>query len=811
MEESRPVRLSALNSLETGVITRVFGAGSFRKRITEMGFIRGKRVRVIKNAPLQDPVEYEVMGYRVALRRAEAEMIEVIPVADDTTGNEPPVLNEKATFDRESPNRFLHESGNTINVALVGNPNSGKTSLFNVVSGANERVGNYSGVTVDAKTVSFSRQGFRFNLSDLPGTYSITEYTPEELYVRSHILERMPDVVINVVDASNLERNLYLTTQLIDMNLKVVIALNMYDELTATGATFDYAALGRMIGIPIVPTVASRGQGMDELFRTVIDVFEDNEPLVRHVHIHYGEDIERSISLLQTEIWKNRDVVVRYSSRYIAIKLLEGDKSTEWLLTGCPNRQEIIDLAAHERSHLERNHGDRPETLIANAKYGFIDGALGETFRPGPLDKHARTGRIDAILTHKWFGFPIFIFLMWAMFQITFSLGGYPAGWLEDGVAWLGNWVSGIMNEGPLRDLLVDGVIAGVGGVIVFLPNILLLFFFISLMEDTGYMARASFIMDRLMHRIGLHGKSFIPLLMGFGCNVPAIMATRTLESKKDRLLTMLIIPFISCSARLPVYVLLISAFFVKNGGLVLASIYLIGIGIAVLSSLLLKRVFFSKEEAPFVMELPPYRIPTGRNVVRHMWGKGVQYLKKMGNVILIASVLIWVLGHYPLAKPGMSPAEQQENSYIGRIGKGIEPVIRPLGFDWQVGVALVTGFAAKEVVVSTMAVLASNDQAQTEATGDDEADEAAQFSTLKENLKTRTYTYGPRAGEAVFSPLVAYALMIFILIYVPCIAVIVAIWREAGWRWALFSVFYTTGIAWLLAFAVYRIGMIFA
>ncbi|MDR2936916.1 MAG: fused ferrous iron transport protein A/B, partial [Rikenellaceae bacterium] len=468
MEESRLVCLSELNSSETGVITRVFGAGSFRKRITEMGFIRGKRVRVIKNAPLQDPVEYEVMGYRVALRRAEAEMIEVIPVGG-TAGNDTPMLGENATFDRESPNRFLHESGNTVNVALVGNPNSGKTSLFNVVSGANERVGNYGGVTVDAKTVAFSRRGYRFNLSDLPGTYSITEYTPEELYVRSHILERTPDVVINVVDASNLERNLYLTSQLIDMNLKVVIALNMHDELAATGATFDYVALGRMIGIPIVPTVASRGQGMDELFHTVIDVFEDNEPVVRHVHINYGEDIERGISELQTEIWKNRDLMVRYSSRYIAIKLLEGDKSTERLLSGCPNRQDIIDLASHGRTNLEKNHGDRPETLIANAKYGFIDGALGETFRSGPLDRHARTGRIDAILTHKWLGFPIFILLMWAMFQTTFSLGAYPAEWMEAGVAWLGNWVADIVSEGPLRDLLVDGVIAGVGGVIVFL------------------------------------------------------------------------------------------------------------------------------------------------------------------------------------------------------------------------------------------------------------------------------------------------------------------------------------------------------
>ena len=815
-------RLSELKTSEEGVITKVFGHGSFRNRITEMGFVRGKTVRVIKNAPLSDPIEYEIMGYRIALRKSEAELIEVSLPSGGTAGSG---LPSGGTFRDESVNRFQHVTGRTINVALVGNPNSGKTSLFNVASGSHERVGNYSGVTVDAKQAVFRQDGYTFNLFDLPGTYSITEYTPEELYVRRHILDAMPDVVINVLDASNLERNLFLTTQLIDMDLKVVIALNMYDELEKSGLKLDYRNLGRMIGIPIVPTVASRGEGIRELFKTVIDVFEDNEPIVRHIHINYGKDIEHSIRLLQDEIWKNTDLVARYSSRYLAIKLLCNDKNGYEVVEPAANFAEISAVAEHERQKLERQYKDCVETIITDAKFGFIAGALEETCQGINLRKNRPDDRVDRIMTHKVWGLPIFLLIMWIMFQTTFSLGGVPAGWLETGVEWLGDFIGGIMREGPLRELIVNGIISGVGGVIVFLPNILILFFFISLMEDTGYMARAAFIMDKLMHKIGLHGKSFIPLLMGFGCNVPAIMATRTLESRKDRLMTMLIIPFMSCSARLPVYVLLISAFFPSNQGLVLFSIYLIGILIAVLSSVLFKKLLFAKQEAPFVMELPPYRIPTVHNVVRHMWDKGAQYLKKMGTVILLASIIIWALGHYPrnveystdyaaekalVAASDQSAeekqaqiqhldnsqyAEHQEKSYIGRIGHFIEPAIRPLGFDWRIGVSLASGLAAKEVIVSTMAVLNNS--------GDDE-------TMLARNLQKQTYASGPKAGEHVYTPLVAYTLMIFILLYFPCIAAMAAIRREAGGRWALFTLFYTTALAWLLSLLVYQIGSLF-
>ncbi len=792
-------RLSELKTNEEGVITRVFGHGSFRNRITEMGFIRGKGVKVIRNAPLQDPVEYEIMGYRIALRRSEAELIEV------STGAESPATEgsgSQGTFSQQSANRFLHEAGHVINVALVGNPNSGKTSLFNMAAGAHEHVGNYSGVTVDAKRATFRHKGYTIHLSDLPGTYSITEFSTEELYVREHILQKMPDVVINVVDASNLERNLYLTTQLIDMDLKVVMALNMYDELEGSGAQLDYPALGNMLGIPMVPTVASQQTGLGKLFDTVIDVFEDNEPIARHIHIHYGADIERAIDQLQERIWKNADISARYSTRYLAIKLLEGDYTTLKLLKSCPNYGEIAQSAAREKEKLEKEYGEDGETIIADAKYGFIAGALEETYIGETHDKHARTSRIDHVVTDKIWGLPIFLGLMALMFQATFTLGAYPAQWIESAVGALGDWVYGIMNPGSLRDLITEGIIGGVGGVIVFLPNILILFFFISLMEDTGYMARAAFIMDKLMHKMGLHGKSFIPLLMGFGCNVPAIMATRMLESRKDRVLTMLILPFVSCSARLPVYVLLISAFFPRYQGLVLFSIYLAGIAIAIISSLIFKKVFFKKAEAPFVMELPPYRIPTGRSVVRHMWHKGSQYLRKMGTVILVASVLIWALGHYPVGDPSLSPAQQQEQSYIGSLGKAVEPVIRPLGFDWQIGISLLTGLAAKEIVVSTMAVL-SGPSDGTDAAGPGSVN-------LTEKLRQMTYTEGPKMGEKVYTPLVAYTLMLFILLYFPCVAALAAIRREAGGRWAFFAMCYTTGVAWLVSFAVFQIGSLF-
>ncbi|MBP6635066.1 MAG: ferrous iron transport protein B [Paludibacter sp.] len=819
--------LSDIATGQEAIITKVLGHGAFRKRITEMGFVKGKKVRVIKNAPLQDPVEYEIMGYYVSLRRTEAELVEVVSVEEAHNLSS---IDFNGVIDEEKLKITAIKKGKVINVALVGNPNCGKTTLFNHASGSHERVGNYSGVTVDAKEASLKRNDYLFNIVDLPGTYSITEYSPEELYVRTHIIDQKPDIIINVVDASNLERNLFLTTQLIDMNIKVVIALNMYDELERKKVQFDYEGLGAMLGIPIIPTVASRGRGVNELFDKLIEVYEDRDPSVRHIHINYGSLIEKAINNIQHEIWKTPRIRDRYSSRYVAVKLLETDNTTLHELEGFDNYAEIKEVARQNIAMLEKEYGEKSETIITDAKYGFIDGALKETYKEPKADKRSVKRELDDILTHRYFGFPIFLFFMWLMFQATFSLGSYPMEWIDSGVGMLSNWLQNTMAEGPLRDLVVDGIVGGVGGVIVFLPNILILFFCISLMEDTGYMARASFIMDKLMHKIGLHGKSFIPLVMGFGCNVPAIMATRTLDNRKDRILTMIITPFMSCSARLPVYVLLISAIFPENQGVMLFGIYMVGILLAIITALIMKKVAFDKKDVPFVMELPPYRKPTLRNTTMHMWFKAKQYLHKMGSVILVASVLIWALGYFPtnveyskdydseiaaleqdmqLSEADKSSqinnlivdqeSERQEFSYIGRLGHAIEPVIEPLGFDWKMGVSIVTGLAAKEIVVSTMGVLYHADM-----------DASEESETLKNNIKEQKHHTGVLKGQKVFTPLASIAFMLFILIYFPCVAVIAAIKKEANWGWAIFTMVYTTALAWLVAFATYQIGSLF-
>ena len=817
--------LSDITTGNEAIITKVLGHGAFRKRITEMGFVKGKLVKVVKNAPLLDPVEYQIMGYNVSLRRSEASLIEVVSVADYQSAD----ADFNGVIDEEKLKRSALKKGKTINIALVGNPNCGKTTLFNFASGSHERVGNYSGVTVDAKEAKVKKDDYVFRLVDLPGTYSITEYSPEELYVRKHITEKMPDIVVNVVDASNLERNLFLTTQLIDMNIKVVIALNMYDELEKKAVKFDYVALSEMLGIPIIPTVAPKGRGIDALFAKLIEVYEDRDPIVRHIHINYGEIIEKCIRDIQTEIWKNPKIRDNISSRFVAIKLLETDKTMLHYLKQFDNYENLKSVAKSTVHQLEKSLNEKSETILTDAKYGFIDGALKETYLVTKQDRRKSKREYDDILTHRFFGFPIFVFFMWLMFQATFTLGSYPMAWIDVGVGLFSNWVQQSMPEGALRDLLVNGIIGGVGGVIIFLPNILILFFFISLMEDTGYMARASFIMDKLMHKIGLHGKSFIPLIMGFGCNVPAIMATRTLENKKDRILTMLITPFMSCSARLPVYVLIISAVFPANQGLVLFGIYFTGIILGIITALGLRKVAFKQKDVPFVMELPPYRKPTLKNSSLHMWYKGREYIKKMGNVILIASVLIWALGYFPtninysknfeaqISKVQQNKslslqqknelidvlnnektAEKQEKSYIGQLGHAIEPAIAPLGFDWKMGVSILTGLAAKEVVVSTMGVLYLSESASVNDT-----------ETLKNRIKEQKHNSGSLKGRDVFTPLASISFMLFILIYFPCVAVIAAIRKEANWRWALFTMVYTTALAWFIAFAVYQIGSI--
>ncbi|MDE6622989.1 MAG: ferrous iron transport protein B [Alistipes sp.] len=790
------MRLSELKTGESATILKVMGHGGFRRRIMEMGFVRSQRVEVVLNAPLRDPIEYRIMGYDISLRRSEAEMIVVLSdaeVAELLAGEAPRDAAFAEPVERRDGCRSADEvidlRSREISVALVGNPNSGKTSLFNAISGGHEHVGNYSGVTVGAKIGRRNYRGYRFEITDLPGTYALSAYTPEERFVRSHIAQKTPDVIVNSVVASNLERNLYLTTELIDINPRMVVALNMYDELEASGAKLDYENLGRMLGVPMVPVEARNGKGIEALLDTVIDVYESQDQRVRHIHINQGAVIEEGLQRLNAELGASRDELPKaFPPRYYAMKLLEGDRQAEELLRGCARYADWTQIRDREAHRIAEALGEDVETAFANQKYGFISGALKETYTPGQREEASATTLIDTFVTHKLWGFPIFFALMWLMFWCTFSLGAYPQEWIDTLVGWIGAAADALLPAGALRDLLVDGVIGGVGAVIVFLPNIMILYLFISFMEDSGYLARAAFIMDRVMHRIGLHGKSFIPLVMGFGCNVPAIMACRTIESRSSRLITILITPFMSCSARIPIYLLLAGTFFAADAGLVMIGLYVLGILTAVLTARLMRRFLFPVDETPFVMELPPYRLPTWKTTLSHMWDKCAQYLRKMGGMILVASVIVWFLSYYPQhSGPAESRIVHYENSYLGELGKRCEPVFRPLGLDWKAGVALLSGVPAKEIVVSTLGVLYSESES-----GD--ASEAGTAS-LPERLTA--------SGD--FSTASALAFLVFILLYFPCIATVSAIGAEAGWKWAFASLVYNTGLAWLAAWCVYH------
>ena len=849
------MKLSELKTGEYGVIVKVLGHGGFRKRIVEMGFIKGKVVKVLLNAPLQDPVKYKIMGYEVSLRHSEADMIEIISAdeakqLEENAGGEdfgkPEISSDNDGCISRLTDKQLHDAAmkkrRTINVALVGNPNCGKTSLFNFASGAHERVGNYSGVTVDAKEGTAEFEGYTFNLVDLPGTYSLSAYSPEELYVRRQIIDKTPDVVINVIDSSNLERNLYLTTQLVDMNLRMVCALNMFDEFQSRGDKLDYNRLGQLFGVPMIPTVFKTGQGVDLLFHIIINLYEGvdfidkdgninpevaaeiqnwhkdyattadtdhtedfangarpNNSVFRHVHLNHGKLIEQSIEAIKRELQNDEEIRHKYSTRYLSIKLLEMDQEAAETVSRLPNGREILAVRDKVAKKIQEETKEDSETAIMDAKYGLIHGALREAgYEEGnKKDTYQTTHLIDKIITNKYAGFPIFFLMLYVMFEVTFTLGQYPMDWIEAGVAALGGWVSSTLPDGPLKAMLADGVIGGVGAVIVFLPQILILYCFISFMEDSGYMARAAFIMDKLMHKMGLHGKSFIPLIMGFGCNVPAVMATRTIESRRSRLITMLILPMMSCSARLPIYIMITGTFFaVRYQSLIMISLYAIGIAMAVIVSKVLSRWLIRGEDTPFVMELPPYRFPTAKAIGRHTWEKGKQYLKKMGGIILFASVIVWALGYYPHDET-LTPQQQQEQSYIGRIGKVIEPVFRPQGFDWKLDVGLVAGIGAKEIVASTMGVLYSGD----ESVADDSAeDNSSKYAVLREKM----------AADGI-TPLTAFSYLIFVLLYFPCLATIAAIKGESGsWKWAAFAAGYTTCLAWIVSAAVYQVGSLF-
>lgn len=813
------MRLSELKPGETGVITKILGHGAFRKRVMEMGFVRCREVRVVLNAPLHDPVKYALMDYEVSLRRAEADLIEVDLLENwEASHVSADALTEE--HDKEASRELRKDK--IINVALIGNPNCGKTSLFNRVSGAHEHVGNYAGVTVGAKAGTLKHKGYRMNIVDLPGTYSLSAYSPEELYVMRYLREETPDVIINVVVASNLERNLYLTTGLIDMNRSMVIDLNMFDELKRSGVSLDYSNLGKMLGVPVVPTIAATGYGVDNLLDTVIEVYEMKNPDTRHIHVKMNPEIESAVNKLKDEFKNDLSVAHQFSPRFLAIKFLEKDPEIEDILKHNPNYEIWKQIRDDENERIHKELHEDVSSAIAAEKYGFIQGALKENMEGSVAKEEKSTKIIDAFVTNKLFGFPLFLIVMWLMFWATFQIGSYPMEWIERLVAWISGLVSKTMADGPFKDLLLDGIIGGVGGVIVFLPNILILYAFISFMEDSGYMARVAFIMDKLMHRMGLHGKSFIPLVMGFGCNVPAIMSTRIIESKSSRLITILINPFISCSARIPIYVLLVGAFLPDYGAWVFVSLYTLGIAIAVLTAKLMRKFWFKADETPFVMELPPYRMPTMKATIRNMWSKAEQYLRKMGGLILVASIIIWALSYFPhyetedlpkeyvaatLAEmpadqtEGMSQSQieksmlteyQQSNSILGKIGQFVEPVVRPMELGWKSCVSLIAGSAAKEVVVSTLGVL---------YVGDDDA----------ELLTERLQSPSRLTGKTPFTPASALAFMVFVLLYFPCIATLTAIARETGsWKYALFSVIYNTGLAWVFAFLTYRIAVLF-
>lgn len=820
------MKLSDVKYNETAIITKVLGHGSFRKRISEMGFVKGREIKVIKNAPFNGPFEFKILDYNVSLRKSEADLIEVVSAGSfDKSSNG----TFNGVIDINTARAVNSRKSRTINIALVGNPNSGKTTLFNHISNSKEKVGNYTGVTVDIKRAEFTTRGYTFVFYDLPGTYSLTAYSEEEIFVRKFIYEQTPDIVINVIDSVNIERSLFLTTQLIDMDLRIVAALNMYDDLERKKIELNYKELSRLLGFPFIPTISTKGAGFEKLIDKVIEVFEEKNRVTRHIHINYGKIIEESIKKIRHKINEAKPITDKISSRFLAIKMLEKDSHIKELLSQYSNFADIENTCAKEINGIENLFDEKSETVITDAKYGFITGALKKTFKNPFRNEKTNSEKIDNILTHKYLGFPIFTAILFIMFYATFKLGSYPMNWIDRAVLWFSNIISEIMNDGMLKDMITDGVISGAGSVLVFLPNILILFFFISLLEESGYMSRAAFIMDKIMHRFGLHGRSFIPLIMGFGCNVPAILATRSMRSRNDRILTMLIIPFMSCSARLPVYILIISAFFSKYESLILIGLYAVGIIFAFITAQILNKTMFRNKETPFVMELVSYRVPTLRTIIYHMWDKTKHYLQKIGTVILLGAIIIWALGYFPRKTEYNNPVfaiteniitdnpgtpfvglqsitgnsniyqpSQLTDSYLGRIGRFIAPVMSPLGFDWKMSISIIAGLPAKEIIVSTMGVLYQNDQ-------------DGSTVNLQKKLKNEVHLSGKNKGEKVFNTASALAFLIFILIYFPCIGVVATIKNEAGsWKWSLFIILYTTLLAWVSAFAVYNLSSLF-
>lgn len=812
---------------QKGCIVKVKGHGSARKRAVDAGFYKGVCIEILDSDTTHMNIDVEGMQRKLTL--PEASMIEVL-----TTEEAAHELQVKELSTGELKD-LAHRHRHKIEIALVGQPLSGKNSLFTTLTqGHATPLPNANDILMGERDF----QDYHLHITNLPDTYSLTSRTADTWTVRRHLVGDNPDIVISVIDATDLERSMQITAQLLDMNLRVIVALNKFDAMQAQGSKLDYQTLSRLLGTPIVPTVSLNNEGLEHLLHLAINIYEgadfldddgevnkevmrelqewhrnivhsddDTEHLAdftrdhtldtrykkhayRHIHIYHGGELEQSIETLRNEVWKSEHTRYRFSTRYVAIALLEGDADIEqFVRDNLPNSKAVFALRDKERRRYSRLMGESVPKAIRTAKRSFIQGALKETYIPAQSSAKANanlTERLDRLVTHKVWGVLIFLTSLFVMFEATFVLGEYPMQGIEWLVEKIGTGLEQLMPNGPIKDMVIDGIIGGVGGVIVFLPNILILYFFISLMEDSGYMSRAAFIMDKAMHKMGLHGKSFITLIMGFGCNVPAVLATRMIESRKSRLITMLVTPLMSCSARLPVYIIFVAAFFPHHSGIVLMGLYLTGIILAVLVARLLSRTVMRGDETPYVMELTPYRRPAWKVIFKHTWDKGYEYLKKMGGVILVASIVVWFLGYYPRSEQYATPAEQQEHSYIGRIGKAIEPAIEPLGFDWKMGIGLVSGVGAKELIVSTLGVLYANQEV-------DSAESEAQIAAA---LKTVT------------TPAAALAYMLFVLIYFPCLATLIAIKKETrGWGWAIFTAVYTTALAWIVAFAVFQIG----
>ncbi len=811
------IPLSKLNIGDKGFVKSVRAEGEIRRRLLDMGLFAGVRFKVIRIAPLGDPIVIKVRGFELSLRLEEAGQIHVEKIGH--AGDRIPMREYRNLYHPVPMTERKIVTSKKISIALLGNPNSGKTSLFNAIVGAHQKVGNFTGVTVEKYEGTLHYKGYTIHVTDLPGTYSLTAYSPEEIVTRSFILNEKPDIVIDVVAGSNLERNLYLTTQIMELEVDMLVALNMYDEVEKLGIDIDLGQLEALLGSHVIPTSAFKKTGIDTLLDHVLDVFEGNITIAKN-KLSFTPEIEEEIHVLSSLLAKDEVLAGKYNLKWLAIKLLENDQVAYETVK---SRSIYLKVSREITDFLERykhTGEDDPESTIIEDRHAFIRGALQETTKFPSVQKKTFTDYIDNILLNRVLGLPIFFAIMWLMFQFTFTLGTPFMNWIAIFFQYLGNAIAAVLPDSYIEQLLVDGIIGGVGGVLVFVPNILFLFLSIAFLEGSGYMARAAFVIDKVMHKIGLHGKSFIPMITGFGCSVPAIMATRTLKNKGDRITTMMIIPFMSCSAKLPVYILILSAFFPPAlAGNMLFGIYMFGILIAFLSALIIKKAAFKGQSEPFVMELPPYRLPGVRTLVYQMLSKTKMYLKKAGTIILTASVIIWVASNFPVDSKAEhtykadiqkvtenssltqsekdqriarytaeNSARQLEYSVAGRIGTLLVPVIKPLGFDWKIGIALTAGFAAKEVVVSTLSTLFSI------------SDSGGTSTLLAKRLR----------NSSGYSRATALSLIVFVLLYIPCIAATTTFHKEAGgWKWTRLFIAYTMSVAWIFSFIFYHVGLI--